>query len=175
MGVEFVVYQADVLRAPTHPLPYILNVNAGPGRDCHVSTGGDPAHWFLLDVAMARQSSIPLRGPTMRDLIAEPSATEVARAIRDALAWSAAHDASSPDAVLNACRSWCWIDTRRWTSKSAAAQWALVQATEPDDATLIAEALEARRTRRARLDEGRVAGFLAWMGRRAVRDATRSR
>lgn len=98
-GLEYVIYQADAVRSPTHPLLYTLNVNAGPRRDRHVSTGGDAAHLFLLDVAMARQHPIPGLGPRPSDLIAEPDAADVLRAIGDALAWHAAHDRSSANAV----------------------------------------------------------------------------
>lgn len=166
-GVEYVVYQADAVRSPTYPLPYTLNVNAGPGRDRHVSAGGDPPHWFLLDVAMARQHAIPLRGPRPSDLIAEPPTIDVRRAIHDALAWHAAHNPSLPNAVLNACRSWRWIDTRRWTSKSEAARWALALVRGSDDAVVISDALKARHTRTARLHEDRVRGFLARVAQRA--------
>lgn len=169
-GLEYVVYQADVVRAPTYPLPYTLNINAGPGREPHVTTGGDSSHWFLLDAAMARQNAIALRGPPLRDLIAEPLPADVLRAIHDALAWHAAHDRSSPHAVLNACRSWRWMDTGRWTSKSEAARWAFAQASGSDDAAVIADALAARYARITRLDEDRVAAFLARVSRMAERD-----
>lgn len=164
-GVEYVVYQADAVRAPTYPLRYTLNVNAGPRRDAHVSVGGDPAHWFLLDVAMACQLAIPLRGPRPSALIAEPPAVDVLQAIHDALAWHGAHSASSPDAVLNACRSWRWIETHRWTSKGEAARWALARGRAPDDAAVIADALSTRHDRGARLAEDRVRAFLAGVAR----------
>lgn len=80
---EYVVSQADAVRAPTYPLRYTLNVNAGPRRDTHVSVGGDPAHWFLLDVAMARQLATPLRGPRPSDLTGEPPTADALRARHD--------------------------------------------------------------------------------------------
>jgi hypothetical protein len=36
-----------------------------------------------------------------------------------------AHDAAAPNRVLNACRAWRWLETRRWSSKTEAAEWAI--------------------------------------------------
>jgi hypothetical protein len=64
--------------------------------------------------------------------------------------WHAAADAASANRVLNACRAWCWIETGRWRSKSAAATWAIEAG---GDAELIGHALALR--------AGHAAGALA--------------
>lgn len=166
-GIEYVVYRAATLAAPVYPMPYELNVNAGPDLELQVSTGGDPSHWFLLDVAMAQQHAIALVGPPAEDLIAEPAADLVATAILDALDWHAASVRASPNAVLNACRSWRWLATGRWVSKSDAGRWALDQ---PGDAEVVRAALERRRQgKQAGLDERRVARFLSSVAGQAER------
>lgn len=164
-GVEYVVYDAEAVSAPRYPLAYELNVSAGPARAVHVALGGDPAHWFLLDVAMARDHAIALYGPPADALLGEPPLRDVAQAISDALTWHAHHEVTSADAVLNACRSWCYLVTGRWASKSDAGAWALHQ---DADAALVREALRARAGNVVALDPRRVRGLLASVGRLAA-------
>lgn len=166
-GLELVVYAREVLRRPRHPLRYELNVNAGGARPTHVSTGGDPPHWFLLDVAMARDHAIPRVGPPAPTVIGQPIRRDVSAAIRESLAWHARHEATSPNAVLNACRSWCFMATGTWESKSAAAAWALDVAGAPP---VVAAAAAARATgARTALPAADVANVLATVDRVAAR------
>jgi hypothetical protein len=55
--LEFVLYPPG----PDQPSRWQLNVNTDPVR---VSTdpATEPAHWFVLDIAMARERAIPLYG-----------------------------------------------------------------------------------------------------------------
>jgi hypothetical protein len=122
-GLEYVVYSAGALAAPTYPLAYELNVNGGSKRTRHVSSTGDPPHWFLLDVAMARQHAVVLHGPPIRELIGEPGQAAVRAAIADALEWHAKHEPGSANALLNAFRSRHYLETGRWASKTEAANW----------------------------------------------------
>lgn len=139
---EYVVYDDTAVRRPRYPLPYRLNVNAGRHIRRHVSTGGDPPHWFLLDVAMARMHADPLHGPSADVLIGVPPMEAVARAIVAALDWHQDDpDAAHGDAVLNACRSWRFLDGPGWASKTDAGRWAA----ERWDGDLIDDALLARR------------------------------
>ena len=140
-GVEYVVYRTDVLAAAAYPLVYEVNINAGPTRDTVVRSAGDPPHWFLLDVAMARESALALVGPAAREVIGRPSRTDVLRALSDSLRWHGSNEATSPSGVLNACRALCWVSTGSWRSKTGAGRWALERA--PADADLPTEAVAA--------------------------------
>jgi Domain of unknown function (DUF4111) len=139
-GMEAVVYRAGVLRAPHHPLPHLVNVNAGPRMARSVSVGGDPAFWFLLDVAAARQHAITLVGPPAAALIGEPAPAHILAAAGESLAWQRRQREPGSNAVLNACRTWHWLATGTWLSKTAAGQWAEAQGA-PD---VVAQALAAR-------------------------------
>ena len=126
-GVEYVVYRTADLGAPTYPIPYQLNVNAGPQREVSQSSAGEPPHWFFLDVAMARSHAISLLGPPADHTIGATSDSDVLAALHDALAWHLAEEPTSVNTVLNACRSWHWVVTRRWTSKTAGARWVVAE------------------------------------------------
>ncbi len=157
-GVEYVVYEARAVAAPRYPLAYELNVNAGPRRELVVRREGDPPHWFLLDVAMARQHAIVLHGRAAVSVLGEPARRDVARAISDSLGWHSAAGHCSPDAVLNACRSWHYLLTSRWLSKTAAGMWALGR---DCDQALVRRALDLRAGRAGGcLDAARVGGLL---------------
>jgi hypothetical protein len=131
-GIEYVVYDAEVLRTPRLPLPYRLNVNGGPTRARAIRTSGDPAHWFLLDVAIAAEHSVALLGPPASALIGPVPDGEVRAALDASLAWHAEHDARAPNAVLNACRGWAWLHDRRWRAKTPAGRWVLGRAAGGD-------------------------------------------
>ena len=124
-GLEAVIYRRAVLAAPQNPLPYLVNVNAGPRMKRSVSRGGDPGFWFLLDVAAARDNAITLMGPPAAEVIAPPPVSEIAAALVDSLAWHRSEMSTHPNAVLNACRAWRWCATGRWTSKGDAGRWAV--------------------------------------------------
>lgn len=124
-GMELVVYTRAQVQPPSWPQPYLLNVNAGPGMPRHISTGGDPPHWFLLDLAIARDHAVPVHGPHPRQVVGPPRTADVRDALRASLRWHDQQASGSPDAVLNTCRAWHWLETGRWTSKSEAGRWAL--------------------------------------------------
>jgi hypothetical protein len=64
-GLEFVLYErgraAMIGQAPL----FEINLNTGPRMQQRVSFDPsiEPPHWFILDVAIARQRAIPLVGP----------------------------------------------------------------------------------------------------------------
>jgi hypothetical protein len=140
-GVEAVLYRTDVLRRPRHPLAYELNVNAGPSMQRSITLAGDPAFWFLLDVAAARQQAITLLGPLADQLIGEVPDDDVRTALLESLRWHRAHGAPDVDAVLTVCRGLHWLDSGRWLSKTAAGQAYLAA----HDSDLVREALAHRR------------------------------
>jgi hypothetical protein len=155
---EYVVYCSGAVSAPRYPLPYVLNVNAGPGEPRHVSVAGDPPHWFLLDVAMAREHAVTLIGPPADTLLGEPGRADVAQAIRAALDW---HETSADDdvsTVLNSCRAWRFLAGDGWSSKTAAGRWAAARW----DGTVVDDARRARaRGRAPRLDREEVSALVA--------------
>ena len=140
-GLEAVLYRTDVLAAPTYPLPYELNVNGGRAMARVVSTDGTEAFWFLLDVSAARQHALAIQGPPVNTLIAPIPDELVLAALRDSLSWHSRNGGSSADVVLNACRTWHWIEHRSWLSKTAAGVWAIERRSPPP---IVNAALDAR-------------------------------
>lgn len=140
-GLEAVLYRTDVLARPTHPLPYELNVNAGPRLQRSVSTHGDAAFWFLLDVAAARQHALAYLGPPAEELIGDVAAADVKAALLESLQWQRHHGRPDADAALTACRGLHWLATGTWLSKSAAAEAFL----RSHDSEVVRKALALRR------------------------------
>jgi hypothetical protein len=84
----------------------------------------EPRYWVILDLALARQSGIPLLGPPAREVIGEIPGAWIAEDLRDELAWLRANEPGSPNRVLNLCRAWRWTADGTLVSKSDAAAWA---------------------------------------------------
>jgi hypothetical protein len=131
--LELVVYRRDLLAEPRWPLPFELNLNTGEGTTDHV--GVDPfaeaAHWFLLDLAIARERSTPLSGPPLHALLGEIPRPAVLEALRSALDW---YDIEEPDhaaSILAACRAWHYAEAGEWASKREAAEWAAACLPDP--------------------------------------------
>ena len=125
-GLEFVLYPTG----PDQPFRWQLNLNTNPP---HVSLDAstEPRHWFVLDVAMARERAIPICGPPAAELLAPIPAEQVHQALEESLAWHEQHEPDRPNAVLNACRAWRYAETGRWSSKTAAALWAREKVDDP--------------------------------------------
>ncbi len=141
--LELVVYRSEVLADPGARPGWELNLNTGPATTDHVGldASAEPAHWFVLDLSMARERSIPLLGPPLAGLVARIPDAVVIEALRASAGWHAANDAAAPNRVLNACRAWLWLSERRWSSKTEAAAWAIAAG---GDASLIGLALARR-------------------------------
>jgi hypothetical protein len=159
--LELVVYRRAVLADPGPRPAFELNLNTGPEIADHVT--GDPAHepphWFVLDLAAAREGSRAVTGPPLGDLLGPIEDPVVIAALRDAADWHDLHDATAPNRVLNACRAWRWLETRRWSSKTDAAEWAIASG---GDEALIRLALARRRGETNRsLPRARVGSFAA--------------
>jgi hypothetical protein len=143
--LEFVVYaHGSVSPASRHPR-FELNINTGGSQDDHVSF--DPAdessHWFLLDIAMGRETGRSLYGPPPTDTFAPIPVEWTLEAIADSLEWHRANEFSSANSVLNACRGWRFAVANCFGSKLAGAAWALEQ---DDCPSVVKEAIAARST-----------------------------
>jgi hypothetical protein len=123
--LELVVYRADQAAAPTRDLEFELDLNTGPEGDRLLTElGGEPGHWYLIDLAIAREHGIALSGPPARELIGEPPREDVLEALRAGERWAAEHEPDSPDTLLNAARARRFAECGDWLGKSAAAVWA---------------------------------------------------
>jgi hypothetical protein len=121
-----------------------LNLNTGADAPEHVELdpAAEAAHWFVVDRSIARARGRALLGPPPAEVLAPVPRVDVLGALRDSLDWHAAHEPTSPDSVLNACRAWRWARTGRWTAKLAAGEWARARMSDPAavDAALAARA-----------------------------------
>jgi hypothetical protein len=142
--LELVVYRREVLADPGRHPRFELNLNTGPAIADHVTldAADEPPHWFVLDLAAARERSLAIVGPPLGELIGPIDDAVVLEALLASQSWHAAHDADAPNRVLNACRAWLWLVERRWSSKTEAATWAVRAG---GDAELIELALARRR------------------------------
>jgi hypothetical protein len=143
--LEFVVYAArNINPASRHP-HFELNFNTGQYEPDHISfyPAQESSHWFLLDIAIGRQTGRALYGPAPAEVFAPVARHWVLEAIADSLEWHKANELVSANSVLNACRSWRFIATNQFSSKLAGAEWALQQASCPSVARL---AIEAHKT-----------------------------
>jgi hypothetical protein len=126
-GLELVLYARDDLGDPAGPA-FQLNLNTGAGMARHVAydPGDEPRFWFVLDVAIARQSGVALTGTSPAELLPELPRDLVLRAAHDALEWWSAHDPAG--AELAAARTLAWLDDGVWRSKREAAALARLRA-----------------------------------------------
>ena len=114
-GLELVAYARGEV---------VLNVNTGPGMTEHVGfAGDDPAFWFVLDRAIAEQHALPLVGPPWAESFPPVPRDEVLAALRESLDWHDAAEPASRNAVLNAVRTWRWLETGEWVSKPEGFDW----------------------------------------------------
>ncbi len=124
-GLEFVLYDAAELAVPTPPLQWALNLNGGPTREEKVSTDPDSEswHWFLLDLAIGRETARTLRGLDLA-AVARPISREAqVTAIAESVRWHAANDHGGSNQVANAARGLRFLRTGQWGSKPAALDW----------------------------------------------------
>lgn len=105
--LELVVYPRSAPRGKQPSLRWSLNLNTGPevGLVVCYTTETEPAHWFVLDIAMARSHARPLLGPPPRQVFGELERPRILAALLNSLRWHQDHDVSGTHAVLNACRA----------------------------------------------------------------------
>jgi hypothetical protein len=129
--LEMVLVCAAVTAAPGAAPEWELNLNTGEGEPDHVGTdpAAEPRHWFVVDLAVARQCGLTLFGPAPQELIAAPDPADVRAAQAGVVAWYARHGEEAEVAAA-AWRAWHWRDTGVFAPKRRAMQWAARQ-TEP--------------------------------------------
>ena len=131
-GLEFVLYAHEDLHAPEGPA-FCLNLDTGARIDRHVAYDAvqDPRFWFVIDVAIARQSGRTLAGPPAATVFPSLPRGLVLDALEEALAWFEREGADPAQTVLAACRSLAWAGDGRWRSKAQAAAWARERLPDP--------------------------------------------
>jgi hypothetical protein len=162
--LELVVYGAETVSGPSPTLLWEVNLNTGPGVGVEASfdPSTEPAHWFVLDVAMARSHARPLLGPAPDDVFGEIPRERVLRALLGSTAWHLRNDPRGVGGVLSACRAWRWVEEGTWSPKPEAAVWARTRTPDP---ALLDAALEARGGNGA-LDHRAVERFVTRVQRR---------
>lgn len=160
--LELVVYAREALERPTPGAAFELNLNTGAGVEDHAVTdpAAEPAHWFVLDRAIARERGIALVGPPALTLFAPLPRPWLREALHASLAWHAANpdEAEPENTVLNACRAWVFLVDGQWASKDEAAAWALER--EPG-LGVVRDALAVRRREPGASVDGAEAAELA--------------
>jgi hypothetical protein len=139
--LELVVYERRRLAAGD--VSFELDLNTGPGlHEWRTDPATAPAHWFVLDVAIARDRAPALAGPPATEVFPEQDRGRVLHALRESLDWHLDHAEAEPaDKVLNACRAWRFVTEGMWASKTDAGRWATAQM---DDPTVVKQALDHR-------------------------------
>jgi predicted nucleotidyltransferase len=142
-GLELVVYREAVVREPTLDALFELNLNTGatmPFRADYEADVAD-AHWFAIDRSILAQAGTALAGPPASSVFAPIPPATLAPVLLEALRWHAGGEARGDDAVLNACRTWRFVEEGVWSSKPAAGAWVLERV---DDPALVRAALAVR-------------------------------
>jgi hypothetical protein len=159
--LELVVYPRSSLRGARPSLDQALNLNTGPevGTRATYEPDDEPRHWFVLDVAMARDHARTLVGPSPAHVFPSLDRERVRIALLASLSWHEAHDDAGIASVLNAARALRFTVTGTWSSKRDAATWAIGAGPDPE---LVAKAIDLHEGRGSGgLDRDRAAGFLA--------------
>jgi len=149
--LELVVYPRSSLRGARPSLDQTLNLNTGPEVGTRATFGPDdePRHWFVLDVAMARDHARALAGPSPTSAFPLLDRERVRMALLASISWHEAHDDAGIASVLNAARALRFTVSGAWSSKADAATWAIGVGPDPE---LVAKAID--------LHEGRAVGEL---------------
>jgi hypothetical protein len=159
-GLEFVLYPGAAVATPSPTPRFAINLNIGRRMPLHLSTdpAAEPAHWFVLDLAILREHGVALLGPPARQLVAPIPRAWLLDALVDSLAWHAANEPARHQGVLNAGRAWRYAAEGVWSSKDAAAGWVLGRTEDP---ALVKTALAIRHGDRSQtLDPARVDRFI---------------
>ena len=141
-GLEVSVVHARAALNPTAPWPFVLHATTGRAGEKLVwgsALGGDAD--LILHYAIAREYGWSAYGPDPRTVFGPIPESVIADQLVTELRWAVDH-AGAPYAILNACRALRYRDERMLCSKTAAANWALLQDLQP---ALVRGALDARR------------------------------
>ncbi len=143
--LELVVYTRAALAAPVEGLAFELNLNTGASEPSHVTfdIADESPHWFLLDLAIAREASIALAGPPLASLLGPIPRSASLGALRLSLDWFEANEPDRASVLLAASRAWRFAEEGTWGTKPEAAEWAARR--DADFRPLIERALRLRR------------------------------
>jgi hypothetical protein len=172
-GLEFVLYPRAAVASASRSPQFALNLNVGRRMPLHLSTdaAAEPAHWFVIDLAILREHGLALHGPPAHELVAPIPRRWLLDALEDGLAWHAANEPALHQSVLNAGRAWRFAAEGVWSSKDAAAGWVLARTEDPG---LVQMALAIRHGDRSRtLDPARVDQFVRGVQARVQQAAAR--
>ena len=160
-GLEFVLYARAEVAAPERRPRFAVNLNVGPRMPYRLSLdrAKEPAHWFLLDLAILRDHGRVLAGPPPRELVGPIPRRWLLEAVRDSMAWHQANEPALEQTVLNASRGWRFAAEGVWSSKRDAGTWAMARTR---DSATVSTALAIRDGDPSRpLDPARVTAFQA--------------
>ncbi|KAH7304729.1 streptomycin 3''-adenylyltransferase [Stachybotrys elegans] len=143
--LEFVVYSADAIKPATRNPQFELNFNTGPYNPDYVclDPSQESSHWFLLDIAIGRETGRALHGPPPNEAFAPVPRQWVLEAIIDCLQWHTLNEPNSSNCILNACRAWRYVVTSTFGSKLDGAEWAM---TQDNSLSIVSDAIIARGT-----------------------------
>ncbi|GAK14445.1 streptomycin 3''-adenylyltransferase [Geomicrobium sp. JCM 19039] len=162
-GLELVFVLEDEVIKP-HSLPsyeYVLTFQQNIGVKVK-EEGMDEG--LLMDFTICYQSGKTLIGKPIEEVFGVVPKPWLNEAMKGSLRWHKAHvfhpfyDPYGHEAVLNACRTWCFKENGRMTSKTKGALWAVSRWSDSD---VVSHALSIREgSRTDRLDEERVHAIL---------------
>lgn len=111
-GLELVLYTAAAVCRPSTEAAFELNLNTGREMPFRVDFEADPreAHWFPIDRSILAQRGIALFGPPAADVFAPIPRRLLVPLLAESLRRQAASDGRPDDVVLNACRTWMYIE-----------------------------------------------------------------
>ncbi len=136
--LELVVYEGA--RLECGDVSFELDLNTGPGlHKWRSDPAGAPSHWYVIDVAIGRARGRALAGPPADSVFPAQDDRRIREAIRESLVWHIRHaaaeadpeSAAPADIVLNACRTWRFLEEGNWSSKGAAGCWAAARSGSP--------------------------------------------
>ncbi len=121
------------MAAPSPTPQFAVNLNVGPHMPLHLSSdpASEPAHWFVVDLAILREHGVALVGPPGHQLVAPIPRAWLLDALGDSLAWHTANKPALHQSVLNAGRAWRYAVEGAWSSKDAAAGWVQARTEDP--------------------------------------------
>jgi predicted nucleotidyltransferase len=135
--LELVVYTLDAVSHPVNKAAFEINFNTGAVLNSdHIcfESENEPAHWFIIDRAVAHKHAIALAGPDRSEVFTEIPRQWILEAIYNCLIWHKNNQeiAGQWNVMANAARAWKWAVDGVWLIKSAAVQWASEQNADHD-------------------------------------------
>jgi Domain of unknown function (DUF4111)/Nucleotidyltransferase domain len=144
-GLELVVYQQRTARSGFAEPDFELNLNSGREMALRVDEipGSAAGHWFPIDRSILSQAGVTILGPPAGEVFAAIDPNALLPRLLESVRWHRRSGDDAGDAVLNACRALRFAEEGRWSSKTAAGQWAVEHG--ETEAELVEAAVAARR------------------------------